>query len=180
MVPAQEEHPWFALQVRTRFESLVATLLHQKGYPVLLPTCTSRRQWNDRVRDLQVPLFPSYLFCRFDPAKRLPILTTPHVISVVGVGRTPVPVDDKEIAAIREVMNSGQDAKPWPYLHDGQKVRIKGGPLRGLCGILLSVKAEYRLILSVTLLRRSIAVEVERSAVVPVQEEPASVRGAAA
>lgn len=164
-------HFWFAIQVRSRFEAVASGLLAQKGYQVLLPTHVDRRQWNDRTKDVPKPLFPGYLFCHFDPAVRLPILTTPHVQSIVGSGRTPAAIADHEIETIGEIMRSGQRAQPCDYLSEGQRVRISFGPLQGLEGILISVKNRMRLVLSITLLRRSIAVEVDRAAVSPLPSE---------
>ena len=85
---------WFALQVRTRWESSTAVLLSGKGYQTFLPTFKARKRWNGKLREVSTPLFPGYVFCQFDAQKRLPILITPGVLSVVGRGRVPLPVDD--------------------------------------------------------------------------------------
>jgi transcription antitermination factor NusG len=111
---------WFALHVRPRFESYVELQLGGKGYEVFLPTYESRRRWSDRVKTVVQPLFPGYVFCRFDVSARLPILVTPGVNSVVGVGKTPIPVDPGEIAAIRNVINSAIASYPCDYIRDGK------------------------------------------------------------
>ena len=98
--PSNGSYPWFALRVRSRYENTVATFLGGKGYEWFLPLYKSRRAWSDRIKETQLPLFPGYIFCRFDLQHRLPILTTPGVVSVVGIGRRPVPIDDAEIAAL--------------------------------------------------------------------------------
>jgi transcription termination/antitermination protein NusG len=156
---------WFAVQVRTRWERSTATLLAGKGYDIILPTYKAKRRWSGRLKHVVAPLFPGYVFCRFDALKRLPILVTPGVIAVVGTGRNPVPVEDGEISAIQAVVSSGLSAEPWPYLEMGQRVRIEDDALRGLEGILIGFKGSHRIVVSVSLLRRSVALEIERSRV---------------
>src|ERR1700756_3167089 len=166
---------WFALQVRTRWESSTAVLLSGKGYETLLPTYQTKKHWNGRVKQMNAPLFPGYVFCQFDALKRLPILVTPGVISVVGRGRVPFPVNDREIAAIQTIVTSGFQAEPWPYLEVGQKIRIEGDSLSGLEGILIQFKGNNRIVVSVSLLRRSVALEIDIDCVRPVS--PARVTG---
>src|SRR4029077_14794699 len=121
MTSQMNGYPWFALQTKSRCEHVVATQLRGKGYESFLPLYKSRRHWSDRVKELELPLFPGYLFCRFDPSQRLPILTTPGVIQIVGIGKTPIPIDDNEIAAIQIAMESRLAREPWPFLKIGQK-----------------------------------------------------------
>jgi transcriptional antiterminator NusG len=161
---------WFALHVRTRFESSVAVHLQGKGYEFFLPMYVSKRRWSDRMQEIEQPLFPGYVFCRFDPQARLPILVTPGVIGVVGMGKTPIAIADEEIAGIQTVVNSGLPSQPWPFLQVGEQVRIESGPLQGLTGILEEIKGRHRLILAVTLLQRSVAVEIDVACVRPVLE----------
>jgi transcription antitermination factor NusG len=163
MTPQGNRYPWFALQTRYRSENSVATQLRGKGYEPFLPVYKSRRRWSDRVKELELPLFPGYLFCRFNSLDRLPILVTPGVLQIVGTGKTPMPVDDAEIAAIQITIQSGVAREPWPFPQVGQRVRVEYGPLHGLEGILLSFKGRHRLVLSVTLLQRSVAVEIDES-----------------
>jgi transcription antitermination factor NusG len=101
------------------------------------------------------------VFCRFDPQKRLPILTTPGVVAVVGFGSVPAPIPDPEIEAVERVLRSGIAAEPCPFLHEGQRVRINYGSLEGLEGILVKKKANWRLIVSVVNVARSISVEID-------------------
>jgi transcription antitermination factor NusG len=159
---------WYALQVRTRWESSTSVLLSGKGYETLLPTYKSKKNWSGKSSQVNAPLFPGYVFCRFDAQNRLPILVTPGVISVVGRGRIPLPIEDSEMAAIETLVSSGFDAAPWPFLELGQKVRIERNPLEGLEGILIHFKGSHRIVLSVSLLRRSIALEIDRSCVTPI------------
>jgi len=142
--------------------------LQSKGYEDFLPLYRSRRQWSDRTKELEFPLFPGYLFCRFDYSDRLPVLITPGVKSVVTCGKIPAPVACEEVESLRRVVASGAAAEPWPYLSVGQKVQVREGPLAGLEGLLLQVKNSYRIVLSVELLRRSVAVELDRASVAPV------------
>jgi transcription antitermination factor NusG len=166
---------WYALQVRTRWESSTSVLLSGKGYETLLPTHKTRRYWSGKLREGNAPLFPGYVFCRFDAQKRLPILVTPGVIAVVGRGKVPVAVDEGEMAAIQRVVSNGIHAEPWPFLELGQRVRIESDPLRGMAGILVSFKGNHRVILSVSLLRRSVALEIDRSCVRPIGGDTAAV-----
>ena len=165
--PETDGPRWFALQVRTRWESSTALLLSGKGYEILLPIYQTKKYWNGKLRQLNAPLFPGYVFCQFDALNRLPILVTPGVIAVVGRGRVPVPVDDAEIAAIQTVVSSGLRAEPWPYLEIGQKIRIESDALYGLEGVLINFKGNHRIVVSVSLLRRSVALEIDRECVSP-------------
>jgi transcription antitermination factor NusG len=158
-------YPWFALQVRMRHETGVADHLQGKGYEWFLPLYKAQRRWSDRVKEVHSPLFPGYLFCRFNPHDRLPILKTPGVTQIVGYSHVPVPVDEQEIQAIRRLVASGVSNFPCPYLEVGSKVRIEAGALRGLEGILMDLKGKRRLVLSITLLQRSVAVEIDSDAV---------------
>jgi transcription antitermination factor NusG len=160
---------WFAIRTATGREKLVSMQLQNKGYEDFLPLYRSRRQWSDRTKQLDYPLFPGYLFCRFDFSNRLPILITPGVKLIVGFGKIPAPVTCEEIESLRRVVASGAEAKPCPYLSVGQKVQVRDGALAGIEGILLQVKNSYRIVLSVELLRRSVAVELDRASVVPVR-----------
>jgi transcription antitermination factor NusG len=161
-------YQWFALRVRPRAEHVVAEALDGKGYQRFLPLCRQRRRWSDRVVDLEVPLFPGYVFSRFDVRKRLPILTIPGVVHIVSIGRNPEPVDDAEIEALQVLVGSRLKIEQWPFLHIGERVRILRGPLTGAEGILVSVKKSNRLVVSVTLLQRSVAVEIPEDSAWPV------------
>jgi transcription antitermination factor NusG len=156
--------PWFALRVRSQRERNVATHLNAKGYELFLPLYACTKRWSDRTRKADQPLFPGYLFCRFDPGKRLPILKTPWLLQIVG-HQTPVPIDHDEIGAIRSLVASGAAAEPCLYLGAGEKVRIRSGPLRGVVGVLTQFHGNRKLVVSVTLLQRSIAVEIDSALV---------------
>jgi len=158
---------WYALQLRSRCEKLVALHLRDKGYEQHLPLYRSRRRWSDRVKVIELPLFPGYIFCKFDVEKRLPILVIPGVISIVGCGRMPLPIPEAEITAVQRIVNSHMPCGPWPALGVGQRVRVRYGPLQGLEGVVVEARNTYKLILSITLLSRSVAVTIDRNDIVP-------------
>jgi len=143
-------------------------MLRAKGYEDFLPMYSMRRRWSDRMKMVEMPLFPGYVFCRFDPGVRLPILKVATVMSVAGLGKTPEPIPDSEIVALQVVCKSGVEAIPCPYLTVGAKVRLTQGPLSGVEGILTEANANS-IILSVTLLQRSVSVKVDREWIEPVR-----------
>jgi transcription antitermination factor NusG len=165
MTDTPQPFSWFALHVRTKYEARVASFLEGKGYQLFLPVHTCRKRWSDRVKNVETPLFPGYLFCRLDPQDRLPILKTPGVIQIAGYNRVPVPVEESEILAIQALIESGLPNRPWPFLEAGDRVRIDAGPLRGHQGILVDFKGSHRLVLSITLLHRAVAVEIDAALV---------------
>jgi transcription antitermination factor NusG len=159
--------PWFAVQVRSKFEFRVCTMLNGTGYETFLPTYRDRRSWSDRIKEVKVPLFPGYAFCRFDPERRLPVLQVPGVMSIVSFGNRPEPVPEHEISAVRSVVETDLAVQPWPFLEIGQKVRISKGPLTGIEGFLLEFKHSFRLVVSITILNRSVAAELDGAWVTP-------------
>jgi transcription antitermination factor NusG len=169
--PRKMSYPWFALQVRSRYENIVTAHLGGMGYESFLPLYLCRRRWSDRFKEIECPLFPGYVFCRFNALDRFPILIIPGVSLIVGMGKTPVPIDEAEIAAIQAAVKSGLPSQPWPFIQIGQRVRIEHGPLCGLEGMLLDFRGQHRLVLSVTLLQRSVAVQVEDAWVTPIPQQ---------
>jgi transcription antitermination factor NusG len=166
---------WFALHVKRRNEKVIADILGNKGFEHFVPLYERQSSWRGRPVVLQCALFPGYVFCRFNPFERqVPIMTTPGVLRIVGYGNRPAAIDHEEIEALQTVTRAGLAAEPFPYLTCGTRVRIQRGVLEGVEGLLLSVKNQDRLLLSITLLQRSIALEIERSCVIPL--EPAAVR----
>src|SRR4029079_14220602 len=122
---------WYALKVRPRFERVAVAHLRSRGYEPFLPTYISKRQWSDRIKSLELPLFPGYLFCQLDLNSRLPILTVPGVNFIVGAGKSPEPITAAEIEAIQALVKSGLSYEPHPYLTVGQRVRVQQGALMG-------------------------------------------------
>jgi transcription antitermination factor NusG len=161
--------PWFAILVRRGEEKSATLLLENAGYECFLPLTNCNRQFGDRADVISLPLFSGYLFCRMNPHNRLPVLRTPGVIQIVGVGEKPIPVEEDEIVGIQRVVKSGLPTMPWPYLQVGQVGRVQEGPLRGLTGIVVKIKMGMKLVQSVNLLQRSLAVEIDRSWLSPVQ-----------
>jgi transcription antitermination factor NusG len=160
--PTPIQLPWYGVRTKAKHESVAAGALKGKGYEQYLPLYRSRRRWSDRVVDSVVPQFPGYVFCRFDATRRLPILTTPGVISIVGFGKGPTPIAESEIEAIQTVLRSGLAVEPCPFLHEGQHIRVNKGSLEGLEGLLLKKKSEWRMVVAITMLQRSVSVEIDR------------------
>ena len=159
--------PWYVIRVRPNFEHVSSRLLRDKGFDEYLPLYRSRRRWSDRVKEIEVPLFPRYLFCRMVHLQRGSVLSTPGVVSIISCGPDPIPVPECEIDAIRILLCSGLPAQPWPFVKVGDRVSVRHGPLTGITGIVIARKNDFRLVVSVSLLQRSVSVELERHWVVP-------------
>jgi transcription antitermination factor NusG len=158
---------WFALYVKPRHEKVVDRALHRVGFESFLPLHVLRHVYAHCSKEHEIPLFPGYVFCRFDPLKRTPILSTPGVISILSVARKPVPVDDVEIFALQSAMKAQLPIERCPFVQTGQRVRIIHGALSGIEGIVSEVRNPLRLVLSITLLQRSVQLEVDASWIVP-------------
>jgi transcription antitermination factor NusG len=156
---------WYALAVKPQHELRVYLGLESiAGVEGFFPTYKDKRIWSDRVKILDAPLFPGYVFARFEyPATRVPVLRVAGVRSLVGFGSTPTPLAEEEIGTIRALAGSVFPLRPWPFLRAGQRVRVEHGPLRGVEGFILEQKDEWRMVVSIELLQRSIAVLVDRS-----------------
>jgi transcriptional antiterminator NusG len=156
---------WFAVQVRYRQEFVTANRLEERGYRQFVPSYFVNRRWSDRVKKVKCPLFSGYVFCQFNADAVLPIISTPGVIRIVGNRNEPLPLSHSELSAIQRVIGASSVVEPCEYLDKGTKVRISSGPLAGLEGIVESHKGRQRLVLSVHLVHRSIAVEVNESSI---------------
>ena len=154
-------HPWYGIRTRSNSERIAATVLNDRGYEPFLPVYRTRRRWSDRTVTAEVPLFPGYIFCRFDHRQRLPILTAPGVVSILGFGDQPAALMDEEIDAVRAIIDSGIAAEPVPFLREGQRIRVTHGPLKSLEGTLVQKKSRCQLVISVELLQRSVSVEID-------------------
>jgi transcription antitermination factor NusG len=165
---------WYALRVRSRHEQVTAAVLAYKGYEHFVPTYKERRQRCDRYQTVDVPLFPGYVFCRFDVHDRLPVVTVRGLVNIVGIGKIPYPIDDREIGNLQIAMASGHYVQPWPFLNVGDRVLLKEGPLRDLEGIVVQEKGATQLVLSINLLQRSVAVTLDRAWVRPIPARPAT------
>jgi len=161
--------PWFAIQVRPRYEKQVAQSIESKNIHTFLPLYAARHRWSDRTKEVHMPLFDGYVFCQLDPCDRMPVLVTPGVLHFVGIGKTPVAVEPNEIVAIQRLVQFGSVVRPWPFLKNGDRVRVDDGPLRNTEGILLSGGDGDLVVVSVTLLQRSVAVKVDRAWLTPIR-----------
>ena len=148
--------------VRTKFERTVGRILLEKGYEAYVPCQYEKRKWMDRIKITEVPLFPNYVFCRFAPEHKLPILTTPDVYSIVGAGKHPTPVPFEEIYAVQRMLQSGVSLEAAHVVGAGEPVRVIAGPLKGLEGTVMKIKNSWRLVVTVTLLQRGVAAEISR------------------
>jgi transcription antitermination factor NusG len=160
---------WYALTVRHQHEQQTARVLRLQEWATLVPMYRSRRQWSDRVKEVETPLFSGYVFCRFSSRDRVRVEDTPGVVQVVKFNGLAAALEDREIEEIRALVSAGVRLSPWPYLRAGDRVRVERGPLRGLEGTLLRDGDEARLVVSVEMLQRSIAAEVDSGMVVPLR-----------
>lgn len=168
---ALDQPSWFAIQTRPRYEKKVTLELQEKSVKTFLPLYSAKHQWSDRRRVVQLPLFPGYVFVRITPLvnARVSVLRTNGVISFVGVRNMGIPIPDCEIEAIQTVLEGGAAFEPYPYLKVGQRVRIRGGCFDGVSGVLMAVNGDKSLIVSVSLIQRSIAMRIAGYEVEPIQ-----------
>jgi transcription termination/antitermination protein NusG len=153
-----DDLPWFALYVKPRHEKNVSVMLETKGYQTFLPTYTHRAKYR---KHFELPLFPSYVFCRLELSTLLPVVTTPGVFSIVGNGSEPEAISEEEVQAVRRLIASGSPV-PWPFVRPGEQVSVESGPLQGVQGVVVDASNEKWLVVSVDLLRRSVAVKLDR------------------
>ena len=158
---------WYAIRTRSRHEKLVRDRLAGHGIEHLLPTVIRLSQWQDRKKEVELPLFSCYCFARFDWSDRMPVLKTSGVVEIVGGGEVPEPIPDEEIYAIRTLISSPLRYDAHPYLHEGMPVEVIRGPLEGVRGILLRKDKRHRLVVSVRLIQQAAAVEINAADVAP-------------
>ena len=162
-LPEMSTPQWFAVAVKPRFDKAVARTLESKGFETLLPLYKTQHRYAARSKVSDLPLFPGYVFCRFNVLTRLPILTTPGVTQILGTGNNPLALSEEEIVSLRVAIRADIPLQPFPFLQAGQRVRIEQGALRGVVGLVVKIKDCMRLILSITLLQRSVLLEIDRS-----------------
>lgn len=151
---------WYAVYTRFQHEKSAARLLESKEFEVLLPIYQTVHRWKDRNKRVILPLFPCYLFLRTDLDRKTDILRTPGVRWLVENGGCAAPVSETEIEAIRRVTSFPSRVLPHPFLKKGEAVRIRSGPLAGNEGILICIKNQYRVVISVELVQKAVSVEV--------------------
>ena len=166
--PEYLEERWYAAQTCANHEKRVQEQLRQRAVEAYLPLYPAVRRWKDRRVRLELPLFPGYVFVRLALCDRLLVLQTPSVVRLVGFGGRPAALPDQEIAALRHGLAGEMQFLPHPYLKTGQRVRVKTGPFQGLEGILVRKKKISRFVISLDLIMRSVAVEIDVAELEPV------------
>ena len=168
MSDSESESLWYAVRTRSRHEKLVRDQLDKQGIEPLLPTVKRLSQWQDRKKEVEVPLFSGYCFVRFSQQEKLPVQKVAGVVEIIGSGSRPEPIPDEEINALKTLMTSVLPYDPHPYLHEGMAVEVVRGPLQGVHGILLRKEKRHRLIIGVRLIQQAAAVEIDVRNVIPV------------
>jgi transcription antitermination factor NusG len=170
---------WHALYTCFQHEKVVARILSNKRFEVFLPLYSAAHQWKDRVKRLTLPLFPCYVFVRGGLARHLDIVSTPGVCDFVGISGKPSDIPESEIETVRRVIDKSLRVEPHPFLNRGDRVRVKSGPLEGIEGTLVRKKNSFRLVLSVELLQKSVAVELDVAVVerAPARNPSVALRG---
>ena len=169
MIPAEraDTERWYAVWTRSRHEQVVRTQLDEKHVTAFLPTMTRWSRWKDRKKQIDVPLFPGYVFARFEPGERLAVLKCSGVVSIVSFNGEPAPVPDHEIESIRTLVASTLPYDPCPTIKTGTLVEVSHGPLKGVIGRLTRKGTQSRLILSVDLIGQAVSVQVDAADVKP-------------
>jgi transcription elongation factor/antiterminator RfaH len=160
---------WYAIYTRSRHEKLVAEQLAQKNITIFLPLQIEVHRWQDRYKKVEMPLFRGYVFAQFDheSAVRTSILRTSGVVRIVGFGQEDAPVPGEQVASLQRLLETRQMVHRHRYLQVGERVKVINGAMAGLEGILVRVKKQDRLVISIELIRQAVAVELSGYEVVP-------------
>jgi transcription antitermination factor NusG len=158
---------WYAVYMSANHEKRVAEQLAHRSVEHFLPLYDTVRQWKDRRVELQLPLFPGYIFVRLALRDRLNVLKIPGVVRILGFNGIPAQVPREQVESLRVALHHGLTVEPHPNLKVGRQVRIKVGPLSGWKGVIVRRKGDLRIVLSAELLQRSIIMDIEASAVEP-------------
>jgi len=167
---AMVQQRWYAVYTCANHEKRVAAELHARTIENFLPVYTSVRRWKDRQMRLELPLFPGYVFVRLALCDRQRVVRVPSVVRLVGFGGLPTALPDAEMEIMRSGLSQSLGAEPHPFLTVGRHVRITGGPFAGLEGVLKRKKSNLRVVVSLELIRRSVAVDVDAADVVPLKK----------
>jgi transcription antitermination factor NusG len=154
-------HRWYAVYTYPRHEKAVQERLESKSVEAFFPTFVSESRWKDRRVRIQTPFFPGYVFTRINLSERSKVLAAPGVIRMLSFNGTPAPIDDSEIEAVRLCLERGATLEPCPSFQVGDRVRVRSGVLEGLEGLVSRCKSERRLIVPISLINQSVAVEID-------------------
>jgi len=160
-LPVKTPVDWYAVYTCARHEKLVAKQLQERGVDCFLPLYRSVRRWKDRRKELDLVLFPGYVFVRATPNERARVLQLPGVVRFVSFQGKPAALPESEMEALRNGLARKLKAEPHPYLKVGRPVEVVAGPMMGARGILKRKKDKFRLVLTLDLIMRSVAVEVD-------------------
>lgn len=166
--PVPISKKWYAVYTVVRHEKVVDSFLKAKNVEVFLPLEIVISRWKDRKKRIELPLFPGYLFVNISLQDRWQVIATRGVVGILGANRVPTPVALDQIEAVKKLSASGLKYDPHPYLSQGKEAVVTNGPLQGTVGKVLDKRGEHRLILSVDIIRRSVAVEVDARDVEPI------------
>lgn len=167
-VASAEERRWYALYTRSRHEKRVAEELRARRFESFLPLYESVRQWKDRRARVELPLFPGYVFVRFDLGERIRVLQVPSVVQIVGNHGRPIPLQEQEVSALLLAADGTARPEPHPYLAVGKKVRIVRGPFQGLEGFVKRRKGNFRVVISLDSIMRSMVLNMDEADLEPV------------
>lgn len=158
---------WYAAYTHARHEKRVAQQLQERGIEHFLPVYRSVRRWKDRQKELDLVLFPGYVFTRIDAGDKLRVLRLPGVVRFVSFNGQPAPLDGEDLNALRNALEQGLRAEHHPYLTVGRRVKVVRGPLAGARGLLVRIKANYRIVISLDAIMRSVSVEINEADIEP-------------
>ncbi len=161
LASAEPQSHWYAAYTCSRHEKQVSRQLRDRDIACFLPTYQTVRHWKDRKKEIEIPLFPGYVFVHISQAERLRVLQVSGIVQLVTFNGRPVPLGDNEIESLRNGIANGVSPEPHPYLKVGRRVRVKYGPLAGVEGFLVRRKDKYRVVICIDLIMRSIAAEVQ-------------------
>ena len=159
--PCSPVRRWFAIQTRSRHEKVVESQLELRQVEHFLPMMKRVSQWTDRKKEIRVPLFAGYCFARFSLEDRVPVLQSQGIVRVVGSAGKPEPIPDEEINALKKIINNSCDYICYPFLKEGMHVEVINGPMQGVKGRLIRGARNSRLVLSISLIQRSVSIEID-------------------
>ena len=159
--PPPRGKDWYAVYTVVRHEKTVNSSLLEKSIDTFLPLREVASRWKDRRKSVRFPLFPGYLFVNIHPQERYTVLNTRGVVKILGAGGNPIPVPVEQVDAVKRILESRLEYEPYYYFVPGKEALVVKGPFQGLRGRILERRSGYRLILSVDIIQRAVAVEVD-------------------